>query len=575
MRIPSESNLRESFYWEVIQNCLVSRETRRANYDRLRSYALFGAPPDRDYAVYNKVDSHLDQLTSFLFAADTTRFSILLGASADKKRMMPMISPLVARLNDKWQDSNADHIFGLAVYWSLVYDSMFVKLIQRGTETMPFLVDPGNIGVLREDVPMLDRQEAFVQVFQTTRSQLERDLDGHPNKNLILMRLSASRKQDGDLPAGVQRVIVGATYPLQGTLTGNAPPPLVNVDGYRPKTAEELVEGYELWIWDDSIEGSVHGRKGGYRCVTLLDPSICIYDRAAYDRGSRDGKQLFLEGEHPFIQVCPNPLPDYFWGASEVQKLVLLQDRREMHMAQASNMVDRAVDPPKAISGMWGAVDEKNLAMQKINALISSTDPVAKIQEFKPTVPSDLWQLVDRDDQMFDEASALTNISKGRGEAGVRSKGQTDTLLRVSSSRPKKRALIIEDSLERVATLYLQLDQVHDATPLRADERGNKEGEEFISRQFTGDYMVKVDAHSSSPIFMEEQRSIAYELFDRGIIDGEAVIDAVAPQNAQLLKQQYREMQKMKAAAAAAQQAQEALQQGSGQGKVTPLRQQG
>jgi len=42
---------------------------------------LFGAGPEEPPAYFNKINPHLDQLTSFLYSAETTRFSINLGAS--------------------------------------------------------------------------------------------------------------------------------------------------------------------------------------------------------------------------------------------------------------------------------------------------------------------------------------------------------------------------------------------------------------------------------------------------------------------------------------------------------------
>lgn len=572
MKVPTNADEREAFYWDVTQRCLVSRQDRRAQYDRLRNYFLFGCAPESSQAAFNKINAHMDQLTAFLFAADTTRFAIRLGAAVDKNIYLPMARPLVARLNDKWEDSNSDIIFSNAVTWALVYDSMFVKLVQRGAETLPFLIESSNFGVLREDVPMLDRQEAFCHVFFTTKDQLRRDLDAHPNRETILARLAATRKLESELPAGVQRIIMSTLTPLTGTMTGNAPAPLANEDIYRPRTNEELIEMYELWLWDDGVDSTDKktGKPGGYRCVTLADPSICVYDRLAFDPESKDGRQLFIQGEHPFTQVCPNPTYDYFWGYSEVQKLIRLQDQREHHMNQANELVDRNVNPPKATKGMWGAVDEKSLALSKMNALISSTaDPTAEIKEFKPSIPSDLWQLVDRDDMMFDQASALTNISMGRGEVGVRSKGQTDALMKAASARPKKRALIIEDSLERIATLFVKLDQTHNKDQLLSEPLEESEKPEpFIASQFTDDFMAKVDAHSSSPVFMEQQTDDALALFDRGIIDGDAVLDVMHPQNIQALKVRYKQMVQTRNEAAARQ---EAIQKAEAAGKLSKI----
>lgn len=573
MRIPGNPVEREGFYWDVVQRCLVSRSDRRAQNDTLRHYMLFGSAPDGNPALFNKIDAQIDQLNAYLFAADTTRFSIVLGAEVNVKDHLPRVKPLIKRLNDKWQDSNADTVFGSAVTWALTYNTTLIKLIQRGAETMPFMVDPSNFGVLREDVPFLDRQEAFVQTFLTTKDQMRRDLMDHPQRDLILARLSASQRVAEELPAGVQRIIVAATYPLASgsTLTGNAVPPLSGIDMYRPRTSEELVEMYELWLWDDGVPltNKRTGRVGGWRVVTLSDPSICVYDRLAYNPDTKDGTQMFLEGDHPFTHVCPNPLPDYFWGQSEVGKLIYLQESREKHISQANEIVDRNVTSPKAVKGMWGAVDEKTLALQKLGAILSSTaDPTAEVKEFKPTVPSDLWQLVSKDDEMFDEASALTNISKGRGEAGVRSKGQTDALLRAGSARPKKRALIIEDSLERIATQYLKLDQMHNKRELH-EEKDGEPGAKFLSAQFTDNYMVKVDGHSSSPVFMDEQKNLGFELFDREVIDGDALLDMAQPQNVQALKVRYRDMTKAKQEQAARE---EQLRQAEVDGKVSKIR---
>lgn len=565
MRIPSDPVLREGFYYELIQSCLTSRTDRKQEYDRLRNYFLFGCAPDNDPATHNKINPTIDTLKSFLFAADTVRFSIKLGTSANMDIELPRVPPLVARLMDRWEDSNADIVFGNSVTWSLVKNTAIIKLVQRGRDTHPFLVDPENFGVLNEGTPMMDRQEAFVEVYMTTKSQLERDLAGHPRLQEILMRVSASKGAESQLPAGVQRVITSSFYP---TAQGNAPAPLSISDMYRPRTSEELIEMYELWLWDDDIamEGP-SGKKGGWRCVTQADPSITIFDRAAYNPQSKDGRQLFLKGEHPYTQVCPNPAPDYFWGYSEVERLTRLQDMREKAVLQVNDLLDRNVTPPKALTGMWGAVDEKDLALQKMGALISSNDPTAKVNEFKPQIPQDIWAFIREIDAQFQEQSSLNNVMMGRGEAGVRSKGQTDKLAQLGASRPKQRALIIEDALERIATLYLKLDQAHNKGELKSQpvKPGEKQVE-FTASQFTTDFMVKVDAHSSSPVFMEEQRNLAFELFDRKIVDGDHVLDVVHPQNTQTLKVKYRIMQE--ALAKQAQAEQQAQAAGGGKPKL-------
>ena len=130
MRIPHNDVDREIFYLELIQKCLVSRESRKTDYSNLRSWYLFGNSPSQPPALYNKILPHLDQLTSFLYSAETTRFSINTGAAVPDGEQVK-VPALTRALNDEWLNSNADQVFSTATTWALVYNSSFVKLIMK------------------------------------------------------------------------------------------------------------------------------------------------------------------------------------------------------------------------------------------------------------------------------------------------------------------------------------------------------------------------------------------------------------------------------------------------------------
>ena len=59
----------------------------------------------------------------------------------------------------------------------------------------------------------------------------------------------------------------------------------------------------------------------------------------------------------------------------------------------------------------------------------------------------------------------------------------------------------------------------------------------FIPEQFTDDFIVKVDAHSNSPIFTEDLRNLAFSLHQAGAIDQEGLLDLLEPPMKQLLKE--------------------------------------
>ena len=511
MRIPTKPEEREFFYKELIQKCLVSAQTRRADYSTLRSWYLFGAGVDEPPAIFNKIYPHTDQLSSFLYSAETTRFSINLGASVNPMEHQKTPS-LTHALNDEWLNSNADQVFSTALNWALTYNSTFIKLVVNNG-IHPYMVDPGSMGVLREDAPYTDRQEAIVQTYYITKSELYSRLYSHPKREEIIKRITTSGyKESTDQPNGVDRILMSQSNP---TIYGNVNLDLGGTNRYKAEVAEETVEMRELWVWNDETMD--------YQCVTIANPSVVIYDR--------EGGSLFLKGELPFIQICPNPQYDYYWGQSEVQRLVLLQELRNKRMGEILELHAKQVNPPTALTGFSGILDEKNFALNRPGGLLSTDMPNAKADRLAPEMPADLYETIHEIDAMFAEMSGISNVLSGRGEAGVRSQGHASQLARLGSSRAKKRALVVEDALEKVATLYLKLMQAYDDTHFK-----DVEGRPFIAEQFTKDFVVKVDAHSNSPIFTEDLRQLAFNLFKAQAIDKESLLDLLEPPMKQLLK---------------------------------------
>jgi hypothetical protein len=530
MRIPTNAVDRENFYLDTIQKCLVSREERKPDYAGLRSWYLFGNGPDESPAIFNKIYPHIDQLTSFLYSAETTRFSINTGAAVSDVEQVKVPS-LTRALNDEWLNSNADQVFSSAVTWSLVYNSAFIKIIMKNG-IHPYMVEPSCIGVLREDTPYSDRQEALVQTYYITKSELYDRLYSHPKREQIVKRITTTQHERTEIANGVERIILSQSQP---EMYGNVNLDLSGQNRYKATVAEETVEMTELWIWNDETKD--------YQVVTKADPDIIIYDRP--------GESVFLKGELPFVQICPNPMYDYYWGSSEVQRMVFLQQLRNKRLSEILDLLSKQVSPPTALIGFTGILDEKNFALNRAGGLLATDMPNAKVEKLAPTIPPDLFREIDKIDAMFEEVSGIGNVLQGKGEAGVRSSGHASQLARLGSSRAKKRALVIEDSLEKLATLYLKCMQVYDPTHFT-----DMDGRKFIADQFTKDFTVKVDAHSNSPIFMEDMRQLAFNLFEAKVIDKESLLDLLEPPMKQLLKDRLKKMEEQEKQAAQEKQAQ-------------------
>lgn len=540
MKIPKEPLGRLQLYEDVLQKCKASRAHRKEYYKTLKMFYLFGSDGNLDdpNGRFNKIQPHLDQLKSFMYSQETTRFEIQIGESVNdaEKRKTPTIAK---HLQKEWNSSNAGAVSGHCIRWSFVYGSMFSKSRWKGRCIETFAVEPHNIGVYREDTTELGRQEAISHTYWITESQLRNELEagGRANIDDVMKEAqSSSHDESGSTVGPVDRVIISAVSP---EISGNVDMFTRDFTGlYRPRVTQPLIEMNELYVYNDEI--------GDYQVVTIMDPDIVVWDRP--------NQRIFVKNELPFVQYCPIPAYDYFYGYSEVERLIPLQIMRNERMNGIRHLMKLQERPPKTATGMTGAQDEIALTLDSPMGLVISDNPTAKTDVHQPDIPEDLFREVREIDDMFGEVSGISNVNSGKGEMGVRSAGHAAQLSKLGASRAKDRAMVIESSLEKQATLYVKMMKRYDPSTFRADSVDGSPGVEFLLAQFTDDFIAKVDAHSSSPIFTEETEQKAFELFKAKAIDREELIDLANMPKADLLKQKLKNKIEPAEAAAAEEQ---------------------
>jgi hypothetical protein len=401
--------------------------------------------------------------------------------------------------------------------------------------------------VWREDMVGLDNQEAFSHSYLIPKSQLEYELKigKHPSAAAIIEEAVFNESQRDDYSAEpIDRIITSSGLPtVQGQLNQSIG---LRIE-YKPKLSQPMCRMHELYVFDTAIHD--------YRVFTIAAPGAIIYDRPI--------KELYLENEVPLIQVCPFPVHDYFYGISAVERLMVLQLMRNRRWDQIQHMMELQASPPSYASGFEGDADEIQNAMDTPNGLVLSDNPGGKAEKLQTKIPDDLFAEITYIDGLFDDQMGTTKILSGQGESGVRSESHAAQLLRVGASRAKKRAMIVEDSLEELATLYLKLLQKYSDARYRDELKHT----EFIANQFTDQFVVRVDAHSNSPVFMADARETAILLFKAKAIDREELLDLLQVPMKDLLKYKLRtKIEPAEADAARKQQAAEAA------GKVTKLR---
>jgi hypothetical protein len=522
---PRDKARRFDYFINLKERCLVSRTERRENYTSNRFFWLYGSDgsyenEDVDTGLGpppgNKIYPHLDQLTSFLYAQETTRFAIDIEAHVhdDFQKWVPKLNDYV---NDEWHTSNTDIVFGLALLYSLVYGSTFIKPVWKKDGIYPGIILPHNVGFLREDTMQVSKQEAFVHLYTITEGQFVDDYSFLPNFEQIRRRIAKRAEGIADSQeAGIDRIIMSSQDPLSAGAGGTGIVDwLAQISmNYVPRVREELIEMCELTVYDDELKD--------YRLITIADPDVLLLDRPLTRTG-------WLDHEPPLIQVCPNPDPNYIYGIAEVERLMPLQVYRNKCMAQIDHLQELQAHPPSTSSGFPSDLLEMQYVLDSPNGFLNQPDPSnmgggasVKAERVKIEIPTDLYARIDKIDEMFELMSGLPPITQGKNQPGVRAGGHAAELAKLGSSRARKRALIVEDALEKLATVYLKILRKYDDKHLR-----NYVGEEFVAAQFTDNFIVKVDAHSNSPIFVDDNTQLAFNLLKAKCITRERFLSMI------------------------------------------------
>ena len=339
----------------------------------------------------------------------------------------------------------------------------------------------------------------------------------HPKRNELMMNANTvGQKSSGTGPAQQQKIDLSAFMPnvlgRVNDVTGGAS----EAQSYQAKMSVDMADMTELWVWNDETED--------WQTVTMIGTKAVVYDRQNIFLPRRTGR-LACEPEHPFVQMCPSPMSDYFWGISEVSRLKELQGYRNKRMGEIQQLLAKQVDPPTSYSGM-GIGEEKERAWGIAGSFLSM-GPGEKLDVHAPNIPQDMWNDIHENDQAFMEASGISNIMSGRGDSGVRSKGQTTELARLGSARIKNRGLRVEAALEKVAQLAAKCLVVDDTDAMTAVVDGKRI--ELIPAQMSDDFSIKVDAHSNSPIFVESMKQDAEVMFKAQVITPERFVMMMNP----------------------------------------------
>ena len=212
MILPANKTERYGVYRNVIRECGVSRETRRATDITLRQWYLAGSDTGR-MARHNKLLEHLAFSSSYLYSPTSVRFGVVLPPHYGEE-WIPECDAAKEELHRLFHDSDASLIFDQIVTWAHVYGTMIGKVIvSSGDPVLDLITNPSDIGVHNESSNDWDTQEAIVHSYYLELPRFCRMVAAHPRAN-ELIRMGEEHAMPGyeatqdTLPPAIQRQIV-------------------------------------------------------------------------------------------------------------------------------------------------------------------------------------------------------------------------------------------------------------------------------------------------------------------------------------------------------------------------------
>lgn len=536
MRVPKNERELITFARDLIEECGVSRESRLGKYRLLNAYYYTGSS-DMSASKHNKVASTLDKLGAYLFSPADVRFSI--EFEADETAEWSAMADVAARhLNREFFRRRCGLAFSQANAIGLRKGCAFVKLVHGHSGFEPYVIQPEFMGVLREDIDDLDRQDAFTHSYYLTPAQFRRLVSNHPDKKELLEQVQrmAFSNPTSDVEdsyfhqivmGGLQPVSVGAAPAQQnmGSVSVFGPPsPMLS-----PQVATELIRVTDLWVMDDERED--------WTTIRYVDPGLIIEGKYQH-RNLSD-----IPNEHPFVKVCANETPGYFWGRSEIEPLANSQDLLNTTVDSLALIMRLQARPPRSFSGFTGITDEKARALLAPGGIL--TDAVGgqgSVKNEAPPVPQGMMEWIKYIEACFDDSAGFTPTLSGQGDSGIRSGNHASTLMRTSSPRMRDKALSVEEQCAIFGDLCFKMKQAKDARVFKTEG-----GKQFTLAQLPEDATVRVDSHTSSPAFSGDNMQLMFALAKAGAIEGDSLIETVHPPKEDELLMRFHRKQKAQA----------------------------
>jgi hypothetical protein len=458
----------------------------------------------------NKAGPAIDKQAALLFAPHLIKFAGVVPPEEEDEAVWDQIESVTDAIQMMWSDLDLDLLFPMGVKYGLVDGCRIISCTPQirtdgEVELRADLIHPRDFGVSREIGAgswKLSNQQAVCVRSYHSPEELDRWVRNRPDKNEVYHKLAFVQVDAGERGSRISGMAPGATQ-LQAKPQNW---PSVSGDGEDPP-AQIAAEFYDLRLYDDDL--------GDWRLFTISG-DVILADRPGY----RCGVPQML----PYAKICPDEDPESFWGSSLIENITPLQEWYLNRMEGMDEKFRMSLRPPTAGIGLGQGFQEKLAGLSRAGGRVAFPNQNASIQQFKPEMSESDYTMMQVIASQMDEQSQIAPMMRGRNEPGVRGESVLNSLRSLASAEIIIKSLQVQSQCEDFAQLIFQSMRRYNTHKLRDSKK-----QLFWVAQFPADVKIRVDAHSSSPIAVEDLKTEAKGLFQMGIVKPSRVIRMLSP----------------------------------------------
>ena len=297
----------------------------------------------------------------------------------------------------------------------------------------------------------------------------------------------------------------------------------------------------EIWIHDSrtettkgsegkDIESPVY--KDGVRCVTITnDGGLVLRDRANpnmnWELELEQIEGCYLFGKLPFFLQNSYIDSTSNWGFSAAEQTYQL-------IAKIDELISRLIAHiQRSMSGVLICPKNNGISNGEITnrpGLVLRPDNNRSSQYIRflqqPSLPSDFFQAFNLLVQMFDRVYSIQDIDRGDKPSGVTAAAAIVAMQERNAVLIQHKINTIDDLVERGGNAAISLLQNHGHQEEQVEIDG--ESVSFIGRSLLGKkFNYIVEAGSTMPKTSLQLEDQANGLFDKGVIDGKALLETL------------------------------------------------